>query len=83
MLSIKNILTNKDSIPVLIFDEVDAGIGGGVAEVVGEKLKRFQKEDRSSVLHTSPRLQAAQTRIFRLQKNLWRQDCNSSQGTFR
>ncbi|OGW07787.1 MAG: DNA repair protein RecN [Nitrospinae bacterium RIFCSPLOWO2_12_39_16] len=43
MLSIKNILTNKDSIPVLIFDEVDAGIGGGVAEVVGEKLKKVSK----------------------------------------
>src|SRR3990172_2753566 len=43
MLSIKNILTNKDSIPVLIFDEVDAGIGGGVAEIVGEKLKKVSK----------------------------------------
>jgi DNA repair protein RecN (Recombination protein N) len=43
MLSIKNILTNKDYIPVLIFDEVDAGIGGGVADVVGEKLKKVSK----------------------------------------
>ncbi|MEK6589382.1 MAG: DNA repair protein RecN [Nitrospinota bacterium] len=43
MLAIKNILTTTDSIPILVFDEVDAGIGGGVAEVVGEKLKKVSK----------------------------------------
>ena len=38
MLAIKAILAASDQIPTLIFDEVDAGIGGGMAEVVGQKL---------------------------------------------
>jgi len=40
MLALKTILMEGDSIPTLVFDEVDAGIGGAVAEEVGKKLKR-------------------------------------------
>ncbi|HWR73668.1 MAG TPA: DNA repair protein RecN, partial [Nitrospirota bacterium] len=40
MLALKTILASGDSIPTLVFDEVDAGIGGAVAEEVGKKLKR-------------------------------------------
>jgi len=40
MLALKTILVEGDSIPTLVFDEVDAGIGGAVAEEVGRKLKR-------------------------------------------
>jgi DNA repair protein RecN (Recombination protein N) len=40
MLALKAILVEGDSIPTLVFDEVDAGIGGAVAEEVGKKLKR-------------------------------------------
>lgn len=39
VLALKGILGTKESVETLIFDEVDAGIGGGVAEVVGQKLK--------------------------------------------
>ncbi len=39
MLSLKSILNEQDDIPILVFDEVDAGIGGNVAEKVGVKLK--------------------------------------------
>ncbi len=39
ILAIKAILADSDAVETLIFDEVDAGIGGGVAEVVGQKLK--------------------------------------------
>ena len=38
MLGIKAILAASDEIPTLVFDEVDVGIGGGMAEVVGRKL---------------------------------------------
>lgn len=41
MLIIKTILASIDEIPVLIFDEVDSGIGGRIAEVVGKKLKQL------------------------------------------
>jgi len=39
MLALKSILADLDSIPVLIFDEVDAGVGGKTAESVARKLK--------------------------------------------
>jgi DNA repair protein RecN (Recombination protein N) len=38
MLAVKTILARTGSIETVIFDEVDSGIGGGTAEVVGNKL---------------------------------------------
>ncbi|HRA20532.1 MAG: DNA repair protein RecN [Anaerolineae bacterium] len=38
MLALKGILSAADRVPTLIFDEIDAGIGGRVGAVVGEKL---------------------------------------------
>ena len=43
MLAIKNVLSNVDSVPVLIFDEIDTGISGIAAKSVGEKLKSISK----------------------------------------
>lgn len=40
MLAIKALILTPGDIPTLLFDEVDAGIGGGVAEIVGKKLKQ-------------------------------------------
>jgi DNA repair protein RecN (Recombination protein N) len=40
MLAIKTILAAADRVPALVFDEVDAGIGGRVADVVGQKLRK-------------------------------------------
>jgi DNA repair protein RecN (Recombination protein N) len=41
MLALKTILAEGDSVPTLVFDEVDAGIGGAVAEEVGRKLRKI------------------------------------------
>ena len=41
MLALKNVLTNADHTPTLIFDEVDQGIGGRLGIVIGEKLWRL------------------------------------------
>ena len=38
MLALKSVLAKADRVPTMIFDEVDAGIGGRVASVVAEKL---------------------------------------------
>ena len=38
MLALKSILSAADEVPTLVFDEIDAGIGGRVATVVGRKL---------------------------------------------
>ena len=44
MLAIKNVLSNVDIVPVLIFDEIDTGISGIAAKSVGEKLKSISKK---------------------------------------
>ena len=41
MLALKSNLNKQDTIPVMIFDEVDTGVGGKIAEVVGSKLKKI------------------------------------------
>jgi len=43
-LSIQVISASSETIPTLIFDEVDSGIGGGVAEIVGQKLRALGKD---------------------------------------
>ena len=43
MLAIKTILSTADEVPILVFDEVDAGIGGRVGGVVGQKLWGLSK----------------------------------------
>ena len=43
MLALKTILARTGSVETVIFDEVDAGIGGATAEVVGEKLRSLAK----------------------------------------
>lgn len=40
-LAIRVVTAQKESIPTMIFDEVDVGIGGGVAEVVGQLLEQL------------------------------------------
>jgi DNA repair protein RecN (Recombination protein N) len=39
MLAMKTVLADTDRVPVLIFDEIDAGIGGAVATVMGRRLR--------------------------------------------
>lgn len=43
-LAIQVIASQSAQVPTLIFDEVDAGIGGGVAEIVGRLLKQLGRE---------------------------------------
>jgi len=44
MLALKSNLNRQDITPVMVFDEVDTGIGGRIAEVVGNKLKKIAAE---------------------------------------
>jgi DNA repair protein RecN (Recombination protein N) len=47
-LAIRVVTAQKESIPTMIFDEVDVGIGGGVAEVVGQLLKQLAQSTITS-----------------------------------
>jgi len=43
MLALKTLLAESDQVPVLVFDEIDAGISGRVAQAVGLSLRRLAK----------------------------------------
>jgi len=43
MLAIKTVLAAEDQVPVLVFDEVDANVGGETANAVGEKMRQISK----------------------------------------
>jgi DNA repair protein RecN (Recombination protein N) len=43
VLALKAILADTDAVETIVFDEVDAGIGGGTAEVVGRKLSELAR----------------------------------------
>jgi DNA repair protein RecN (Recombination protein N) len=72
MLALKSILADFDSIPVLIFDEVDTGIGGKTAESVGRKLKIIS--DKHQVLCTTHLPQIAVRGDFHLKIEKGRRD---------
>ena len=43
MLALKTVLAAQDEIPVLVFDEIDANVGGETAAVVGEKMANIAR----------------------------------------
>lgn len=43
MLALKTVLAELDDVPVLVFDEVDANVGGEIGRVVGEKMAEIAK----------------------------------------
>jgi DNA repair protein RecN (Recombination protein N) len=56
MLALKTVLARLDAIPTLVFDEIDAGIGGKVAHDVGEKLKRLAADHQVFVVTHLPQI---------------------------
>jgi DNA repair protein RecN (Recombination protein N) len=58
MLALKGTLAEVDRIPVLIFDEVDAGIGGRTAESVGVRLKNLAKRHQVLCITHLPQIAA-------------------------
>lgn len=59
MLAIKVVLAATSPVSVLVFDEVDSGIGGATADAVGERLARLSKEGRQVLVVThSPQVAA-------------------------
>ncbi|MBN2541457.1 DNA repair protein RecN [bacterium] len=50
MLAFKRILAQEDKIPVLIFDEIDSGVGGKTATLLGQKLKKLEKSHQVIVI---------------------------------
>jgi DNA repair protein RecN (Recombination protein N) len=70
MLALKNVLTKADTIPTLIFDEIDQGIGGRVGFIVGEKLWRLAREHQVLCVTHLPQLAAFGDRHYHIAKQI-------------
>ncbi len=68
MLALKKVILSADIVESLIFDEVDAGIGGKTADVVGKKLKSLSAERQVLVITHLPQIAALSDNHFIVQK---------------
>ena len=58
MLALKTVLANVDNVPTLVFDEVDAGIGGRVGLQVGDTMRRVAEEHQVFAISHLPQIAA-------------------------
>ncbi len=70
MLALKVVLARLDAAGTLIFDEVDAGIGGATAAAVGERLARLGAERQVLVVTHAPQVAARAESHFLIAKDL-------------
>lgn len=55
MLALKTVLASEDEVPVLIFDEVDANVGGETARAVGQKMRQIARQHQVlCITHLAP-----------------------------
>ncbi|WP_417450760.1 DNA repair protein RecN [Kordiimonas sp.] len=69
ILALKVVLAQKSSVPVMVFDEVDRGIGGATASAVGERLKRLTEGAQVLVVTHSPQVAARGDSQFQISKH--------------
>ena len=68
MLAIKTVISEKDNIGILVFDEIDAGISGRIAQKVGKVLKALSKTHQIICITHLPQIAAMSDRHFHVSK---------------
>ncbi|PCI51526.1 MAG: DNA repair protein RecN [Alphaproteobacteria bacterium] len=69
ILALKVVLARKTTVPTLVFDEIDRGVGGAVADAVGERLKRLATEAQILVITHSPQVAARAANHWLIEKS--------------
>jgi len=70
VLGLKNILAAEAGVDTSIFDEVDAGIGGRAATVVGQKLQRLARKNQIICITHLPQIACFADTHFRVEKKI-------------
>ncbi|MDW7667607.1 MAG: DNA repair protein RecN [Bacillota bacterium] len=68
MLALKSILNKIDDIPTMIFDEIDTGISGKTAFLIGRKIKKISKKHQIICVTHSPQVAASADHHFKIEK---------------
>ena len=70
MLALKTVLTSLDTVEILIFDEIDTGISGGIAEIVGQKLHSLSGRHQTLCVTHLPQIVAFADHHYLVSKHL-------------
>ncbi len=70
MLALKVVLSKADQTPVLIFDEIDVGIGGRVGNVVGRKLRQLSESHQVLCITHLPQVAAYGEKHLKVEKKI-------------
>ena len=70
MLALKTVLAAEDEIPVLVFDEVDANVGGETANAVGEKMQQIAAKRQVICITHLPQIAAFGDTHFKIYKEI-------------
>ena len=70
MLALKSIGKDSDKNKTLIFDEIDAGIGGKTAEFVAQKLKALSENNQVICITHLPQIASFAAHHFKIEKNI-------------
>lgn len=68
MLSIKASLAGKDEVPILVFDEIDTGISGRIADKVGNLMKQLSEKRQIIAITHLPQIAAKSDKHFSVSK---------------
>jgi DNA repair protein RecN (Recombination protein N) len=69
MLALRVVLAGVDRTPTLVFDEVDAGVGGRTAAAVGRRLAQLARRHQVLVVTHLPQIAAHADRHFTVEKH--------------
>lgn len=69
MLAVKSVLAGQDGVPLLVFDEIDANVGGEVAVKVGQKMRGLSGAHQVLCITHLPQVAAAAHRQFAVRKH--------------
>jgi DNA repair protein RecN (Recombination protein N) len=83
MLALMNIATASHGAPTIVFDEVDAGIGGATARAVGERLRALGESRQVLCITHLPQVASLATRHFRVTKHSELRDARKGDGVAR
>jgi DNA repair protein RecN (Recombination protein N) len=69
LLALKVVLADRGSAPTLIFDEIDTGVGGAVADAIGVRLARLARQAQVIAVTHAPQVAARADRHYLISKD--------------
>jgi DNA repair protein RecN (Recombination protein N) len=69
MLALKSVLADVDHVPVLVFDEIDTGVGGAVAAMIGKRLRELGRYHQVLCITHLPQVASQAQHHFSVEKS--------------